>query len=264
MDGIYAIYEPGQFEEVISFLIVGSKQALLFDTGLGMGNILGVVRELTKKQIIVLNSHSHYDHVGGNHQFDIVLSRNHPFTLKNAKGSSNEKVGDFARGDWIWKQHPPNFNSNDYKIKPWDLAQWIEEGQFIDLGGVSLEIVYAPGHAPDGIVLIDHRRRLMFTGDTFYPAPLYAHLEGSNFGDYVETAGKLVAYADSVDYLLTSHNVPLADADFLRKMDAAFQAIINETVPFETTEEGREYRFEGFSILTTDPPDAGDGFIDLL
>jgi hypothetical protein len=47
-------------------------------------------------------------------------------------------------------------------------------------------------------------------------------------------------------------------------MDAAFQAIINETVPFETTEEGREYRFEGFSILTTDPPDAGDGFIDLL
>ena len=36
---IYAIYEPGQFEEVISFLIVGRRLALLFDTGLGMGDI---------------------------------------------------------------------------------------------------------------------------------------------------------------------------------------------------------------------------------
>ena len=31
-DGIYAIYEPGQFEEVMSFLILGDDNALLFDT----------------------------------------------------------------------------------------------------------------------------------------------------------------------------------------------------------------------------------------
>jgi hypothetical protein len=46
-DGIYAIYEPGQFEEVISFLIVGENLALLFDTGLGIGDIRRVVEELT-------------------------------------------------------------------------------------------------------------------------------------------------------------------------------------------------------------------------
>ncbi len=33
--GVLAIYEPHQAEEVISYLIVGTKQAALFDTGMG-------------------------------------------------------------------------------------------------------------------------------------------------------------------------------------------------------------------------------------
>src|SRR5689334_9683384 len=39
---VYAIYEPHQFEEVISYLILGSQRALLFDTGLGIGDIHNV------------------------------------------------------------------------------------------------------------------------------------------------------------------------------------------------------------------------------
>jgi hypothetical protein len=46
-DGIFAIYEPGQFEEVISFLVTGDDRALLFDTGLGIGDIKRVVKQLT-------------------------------------------------------------------------------------------------------------------------------------------------------------------------------------------------------------------------
>src|SRR5713101_2517752 len=37
--GVFAIYEPHQAEETISYLIVGHKQALLFDTGMGISNI---------------------------------------------------------------------------------------------------------------------------------------------------------------------------------------------------------------------------------
>jgi hypothetical protein len=46
-DGIFAIYESGQFEEVISFLVTGDDRALLFDTGLGIGDIKRVVQQLT-------------------------------------------------------------------------------------------------------------------------------------------------------------------------------------------------------------------------
>ena len=41
--GVFAIYEPHQFEEVISFLILGEKRAAMFDTGLGIGDIKRVV-----------------------------------------------------------------------------------------------------------------------------------------------------------------------------------------------------------------------------
>jgi glyoxylase-like metal-dependent hydrolase (beta-lactamase superfamily II) len=253
-DGILAIYEPGQFEEVISFLITGRDRALLFDTGLGMGDMAALIAQLTELPITVLNSHGHYDHVGGNYQFDAVLARTLPFTVEKSRGSSHEKVAEFASSGWIWKPHPPGFDPDTYQIKPYTLGAGVEEGQFIDLGGVSLEIIFAPGHAPDGIVLIDHQRRLMFTGDVFYPAPLYSHLAGSSFTDYVATASKLTAWADKVDYLLTSHNTPVSASAYLLKMDAAFQSIVAQQTSWEASDGGREYMFDGFSILTADPP----------
>ncbi len=64
--GTFAIYEPHQSEEVISYLIVGQKQAMLFDTGMGIGNIKRIVSRLTSLPVVVLNSHTHDDHVGGN------------------------------------------------------------------------------------------------------------------------------------------------------------------------------------------------------
>ncbi|MGB6835673.1 MAG: hypothetical protein WCA94_13730, partial [Candidatus Acidiferrum sp.] len=47
--GVFAIYEPHQAEETISYLIVGTKQALLFDTGMGIANIHRVVTQLTSR-----------------------------------------------------------------------------------------------------------------------------------------------------------------------------------------------------------------------
>src|SRR5579863_9033812 len=68
----FAIYEPHQFEETISYLIVGTKQALLFDTGMGIGNLKRVVSRLTSLPVVVLNSHTHDDHVGGNWEFSSI------------------------------------------------------------------------------------------------------------------------------------------------------------------------------------------------
>lgn len=81
---VFAIYEPHQAEETIAYLIVGEKQALLFDTGMGISNIHGVATGLTQLPIIVLNSHTHDDHVGGNWQFETVYGMDTDFTRANA------------------------------------------------------------------------------------------------------------------------------------------------------------------------------------
>src|ERR1700733_10147331 len=96
--GVFAIYEPHQFEEALSFLILGDKRAVLFDTGLGIGDIKRVVTSLTPLQVTVLNSHTHNDHVGDNWEFDEIYGMDTDFTRNNAKGSTADAQAELAPG----------------------------------------------------------------------------------------------------------------------------------------------------------------------
>ena len=78
VNGVFAIYEPHQAEETISYLITGDKRAVLFDTGMGIGDLRHVVDQLTGVPVIVLNSHTHNDHVGDNWRFATIYAPGHP------------------------------------------------------------------------------------------------------------------------------------------------------------------------------------------
>jgi glyoxylase-like metal-dependent hydrolase (beta-lactamase superfamily II) len=252
-DDVFAIYEPGQFEEVMSFLILGDNQALLFDTGLGIGDMRRVVEQLTDLDIIVLNSHTHYDHIGGNHQFETIYGRDTPYTRGRAAGGDADAVSGFLREGWVWKPLPDGFSASDYRSRPFTIDRLIDEGDVIDIGGRRLEIMNTPGHAPDSICLIDRENRLLFTGDTFYLAPLYTHLEGSSFADYAKSAARLAGVAGSIDAALTSHNVPVVDPSYMIALGKAFADIEAGTATDVTISDGfREYGFDGFSIIVRD------------
>ena len=251
---IIAIYEPGQFEEVISFLVLGNERALLFDTGLGIGDIRSEVEQLTDLPVVVLNSHTHYDHVGGNWQFPVLWGRDTDYSRGRMQGLPPEDVAEAVGEGWIWKALPPRFDRADFRTRPWQFDRYVDEGLQIDLGGISLEVIYTPGHSPDSISLLDRHNRILFTGDTFYLAPLYMHIEGGSFSDYLDSAAKLVALEPLVDELVTSHNVPLADSSYLGAMHEALESIAAGNDKFEATDGAREYRFEGFSVITRDPP----------
>ncbi len=245
---VYAIYEPGQFEEVISFLIVGEERALLFDTGLGLTPIAPTISKLTDKPISVLNSHSHYDHIGGNHEFEDIAGVNVPYALARQAGAPNDAVREFVAGDWL-PNPPPDFDADEYKIEPYEIDGFVRDGIVIDLGGVLLEVLHTPGHSPDSICLLDRANRRLYTGDTFYLAPLYAHLEGSDFDQYVVTAKRLAALTPHVDHLMTSHNVPVADAAHLTAMAEGFSAVKHGDAAGVETDGAYEYAFDGFSII---------------
>lgn len=249
-DGIFAIYEPGHFEEVISFLITGSDRALLFDTGLGIGNIKTVVDLLTNLDVIVLNSHTHFDHIGGNHLFDVIYGTNLDYTNRRAKGLAHESVAEFVQDGWIWKDLPEGFSRETYQSLPFRITSRVNEGDVIDIGGRKLEILFTPGHAPDSICLIDRENRLLFTGDSFYLAPLYTHIEGSSFSDYAKTARRLAGLADEIDSAVTSHNVPVVDGSYMTALGQAFADIQSGAATNVTVSDGiREYHFDGFSVM---------------
>ena len=249
-DDIFAIYEPGQFEEVISFLIVGEDFALMFDTGLGIGNIRRVVDQLTDKDIVVLNSHTHYDHIGGNHLFDTIYGTSLDYTKQRSLGSPPEAVAGFLREGWVWKPLPEDFVADEFRSRPFEIDRYVSEGERIDIGGRGLEILFTPGHAPDSICLLDRENRQLFTGDTFYLAPLYTHLPGSSFDDYRESAARLAGLADQIDSAITSHNVPVVDSAYMSALGQAFADIESgAATDFVVSDGNREYRFDGFSVI---------------
>ena len=249
-EDIYAIYEPGQFEEVISFLIEGNDFALMFDTGLGIGNIRRVVDQLTDKNVVVLNSHTHYDHIGGNHLFDTIYGTQLDYTRLRSMGSPPEAVAGFLRDGWVWKPLPADFVAAEYRSRPFEIDKYVSEGDQIDIGGRVLEILFTPGHAPDSICLLDRENRQLFTGDTFYLAPLYTHLEGSSFEAYTQTAARLAGLAGSIDEAITSHNVPIVDSSYMTALGQAFADIESGAASDVTVSDGhREYHFDGFSVI---------------
>ena len=251
---VLAIYEPGQFEEVISYLIIGSERALLFDTGLGIGDMRALVSELTDRDVAVLNSHTHYDHVGGNHAFGTIYGTGLAYTTNHARGRSHDQVAEFVGPGWIWKETPEGFSTDSYVSRPFEVSNPVENGQVISLGDVELEVLLTPGHAPDSLCLFDSERRLLFTGDTLYPATLYAHLPGSAFDDYQRTAGRLASLADAVDVVLPAHNEPTMSPSELLEFSAAFRSMKEGSPPFVLTDGNREYDFGRFSILVSEPP----------
>src|ERR1700690_4301482 len=124
---VFAIYEPHQSEETIGYLIVGQQRALLFDTGMGIGDIKSVTAHLTQLPIVVLNSHTHDDHVGGNWQFDTVYGMDTDFTRKNAQGSRAAAQEEIAPGQ-ICGTLPKGFDRTTYATRPWKITKFIHDG----------------------------------------------------------------------------------------------------------------------------------------
>ena len=51
------------------YLVEGRDSAMLIDNGVGAVNLIDFVKSITQLPLIVVNTHSHPDHTGSNHQF---------------------------------------------------------------------------------------------------------------------------------------------------------------------------------------------------
>jgi glyoxylase-like metal-dependent hydrolase (beta-lactamase superfamily II) len=251
--GIFAIYEPHQYEEVISYLIIGSKRALLFDTGLGIGDIRKVVSSLTALPVTVLNSHTHFDHIGGNWQFTDIIGVDTPFTHRNQAGASHEQLRDVVVPERFCGPPPVGFKPESYAIPGFKIARFVKDGDVIDLGDRQLEVLQTPGHTPDSLCLFDRKNKLLFTGDTFYLGPIFLYVPETSVADYQRSVERLAKLAAQVDLLLPSHNFPAEPPAMLTKLDTAIRDVQSGKAKFRQDGNRREYSFDGFSILTAAP-----------
>ena len=251
--GGWAIYEPGHFQEVISFLFEGRERALLWDTGLGVDDIGALAESLTAKPLTVLNSHAHFDHMGGNWQFKAVHAADHPVArARISRGLGRETVAEHM--NQFSRPFPPGFDPAQYEIRGADYRP-VSEGDSFDLGGRAFETLATPGHSPDSLMLFDRENSILLTGDTFYPAALYTHLDAgdgmaSDFQIYRATMNRLARDYGRVRHLYCSHNEPVQPGTRLIEAAAAFEAVAAGGRPFREDDRGlRLYEFDGFALV---------------
>ncbi len=246
---VFAIYEPHQAEETISYLILGARRALLFDTGMGISDLKKVTDQLTRLPIVVLNSHTHNDHVGDNWEFHTVYGMDTAFTRRNALGSRADAQAELAPGQ-ICGSLPEGFNPATYVTRPWKISAYLHDGSPIPLGGRTLRVIAVPGHTPDAIALLDRDHGLLFTGDTYYPATIWLYRPETDLRAYDASIRRLAALAPQVKLVLGAHNVPVAPPSVLPRLLAAFEQVRGGKISLTPESPGKViYRSGDFSFL---------------
>ena len=263
-NNIFGIIENGHVQEVCSFLIIGSEKALLFDTGMGISDISAVINKLTTLDIIVVNSHSHFDHIGDDWRFhDIHIFADDYAVNVLTKGYSHRDVLYDSDPELFTKDYPVGFDPENYSIKPVEKKNihLLHNSDIIELGNRQLKVLHTPGHSQDCIMLHDQENRILFTGDTYcewmfaffdFKLPKFGE---SNLEEYAQTMRKLAELVPDLDYLYPSHAQPLADPDALLVAADALDKIISNEAEYYTEElygnTRRVYEFGNLLIWTS-------------
>lgn len=170
--GVWAIEQ----EMVRSFLILGTKQALLLDTGAAECDMMALIRTVTDLPVILVHSHGDGDHTANDSQFTDIYAHPDEFPIIRR-----------FRPDVSAVLHP------------------ISEGTAFDLGDRVLQVINAPGHTPGSICLLDRKNRILFSGDTLSYGPVFLFGDHRDIHTYRKTLDML-SELGGFDTIYPCHN----------------------------------------------------------
>jgi hydroxyacylglutathione hydrolase len=171
------------FEAPLLYLLIGTEEALLIDTGAvedspQMGLTNTVMKLLpgngdAKIPLLVLHTHGHRDHRAADAQFAALPGV---------------------------KVVPPEVGELRTALS---LPQWPEGVARIALGDRTVDVIAAPGHQPAHLIFYDDRTALLFTGDFLLPGRLMV----DDIDQYRASAARLVSFVGDrpVSHVLGAH-----------------------------------------------------------
>jgi glyoxylase-like metal-dependent hydrolase (beta-lactamase superfamily II) len=149
---------------------------------------------------------------------------------------------------------PKGFDPNSYATRPWKITSYKHDGDRIDLGGRSLEIVATPGPTPDAVCLLGRHSGILFTGDTYYPGRIWLNAPETNLDAYGASIKRLAALTPSVKMVLGAHDTPVAPPSVVPRLVAAFKAVCGGKISATPASPGKvQYKTDDFSFLLSSP-----------
>lgn len=129
-----------------------TKKAAVIDPGGDVETILQTLRQRQLSAVMVINTHGHFDHIGGNRGIidatacELLIHRDDAPLLQHAA------------------EHAQLFGLSTTRSP--EPSRLLADGDMIALGDLSIRVIHTPGHSPGGICL--HVDDYLFVGDTLF------------------------------------------------------------------------------------------------
>ncbi len=173
------------------YIIRTTRYDFVCDTYLGphaIAPVIDALREKASKEIIVINSHYHWDHVWGNCYFDHSLVIAHTECRKHMLETGAEDLRESA----AFQAGPVALTLPNLTITK--SLTFEEEG---------IVIFSSPGHTSDSISVYDRIDNVLFASDNVQ-APIPTYMESSDVTTYIKT---LQDYVDlNPAYIIPGHD----------------------------------------------------------
>ena len=151
---------------------------MLVDTGVGSGDLKALVCSLTDLPVLLVNTHADEDHVGGNAQFAETYM--HP--SEYAYYAQTRKAG--------YAEPRP-----------------LQDGEVIDLGDRSFEVILIPGHTFGSIGLLERETGVFVGGDSISSSPVFIFGAMRSLDAFRVSLARLQARSEEISVVYPSHGV---------------------------------------------------------
>ena len=220
--GVLRITEPfvDPYYSANLYFVRGRDRDLLVDAGMGIVPLRPILPLTPGKPVLALATHIHVDHVGALHEFADRAGPAGEAALFESMPDEATYADGYREGERPVLRAPyPGWNAADYRLMPAPLTLPLREGDTVDLGDRTFDVLELPGHSPC-IALWDARNRVLFAGDAIYDDQLLDDMACSDIPAYRETMRRLICDIDPA-IVYGGHGEPF-DGERMRDIARAY------------------------------------------
>lgn len=210
------------------YLVEGTERAALIDCGNGFSGLGEAVASLTGKPVIAVLTHGHFDHTGCASMFQECLIHPADQAVLEQGFAPAERAEQWERFCQLYQVAPSSEEREFFlSVHVPKITGVLSDGQVLDLGGRTLEVITTPGHTLGSVCLLDKIHGYLFSGDMACDNEVLVYFDHSaTVEDVLESDRKPLTHRNKFVQIWPGHHRSPLDAGILEDYVTAAQTVL--------------------------------------